>query len=170
MSNGVGCFDILLDKCRWDKKAKGEISTHAAGLRRRDIFCFREIVFFTFSSCVYRGQKEQTKNNDYIHNRAWRQDAGCAINQKWHKTLCAHVHWHLNDQACLYPLSKPRTRVPQKPFLCFITFLKPKCDFFWEGTHLQLVTFLKVKSKKCFKLFPVASKSQEITRNGCSDV
>ena len=31
---------------------------------------FRELVFFPFSSDVYRGQKEQTKNNDYIHNGA----------------------------------------------------------------------------------------------------
>ena len=30
----------------------------------------REPVFFPFSSDVYRGQKEQTKNKDYIHNRA----------------------------------------------------------------------------------------------------
>ena len=35
---------------------------------------FPELVFFPFSSDVYRGQKEQTKNNDYIHNGAWRQD------------------------------------------------------------------------------------------------
>ena len=49
---------------------KRERNTHAAG----DIFTFflsfRELVFFPFSSDVYRGQKEQTKNNDYIHNGA----------------------------------------------------------------------------------------------------
>ena len=49
---------------------KIERSTHEAGLRRRDIFCFHELVFFPFSSDGYRGQKEQTKNNDYIHNGA----------------------------------------------------------------------------------------------------
>ena len=49
---------------------KRERSTHEAGLRRRDIFCFHELVFFPFSSEGYRGQKEQTKNNDYIHNGA----------------------------------------------------------------------------------------------------
>ena len=41
----------------------------------------REPVFFPFSSAVYRGQKEQTKNNDYILNRAWRQDY-------WYWELC----------------------------------------------------------------------------------
>ena len=30
----------------------------------------REPVFFPFSSDVHRGQKEQTKNNDCIHNGA----------------------------------------------------------------------------------------------------
>ena len=50
-----------LNKCRWDKKAKIERSTHEAGLRWRDIICFHELVFFPFSSDGYRGQKEQPR-------------------------------------------------------------------------------------------------------------
>ena len=36
----------------WPTKREREAHTQHAGLRRRDIFCFRELVFFPFSSDV----------------------------------------------------------------------------------------------------------------------
>ena len=47
-----------------------ERETHTQQVTYLRFFIFRELVFFPFSSDVYRGQKEQTKKNDYIHNGA----------------------------------------------------------------------------------------------------
>ena len=48
-------YTALLNKCRWDKKARRERErererergAHAAGFRRRDILCFRELVLIS---------------------------------------------------------------------------------------------------------------------------
>ena len=51
-----------------------------------EVTYLREAVFFRLSSDVYRGQKEQTKNNDYIHNRAGRQYYRLNSEEKGKKT------------------------------------------------------------------------------------
>ena len=85
------------NKCRWDKIAKRERSTHAAGLRQRDIFCFRELVFFPFSSDVYRGQKEQTKNNEYTKQSV--KTRLSTVRVVWMACLCEHG-WQTTQYAC----------------------------------------------------------------------